>query len=706
MLTIKIRYMKHLKILTIAAAAAFLCSCERDDVGQYEKTDDAIEFNISIESGSSSRVNYEDPHLTKTKFEVGDVIAIWVMKRPIYQQEPELPMEGNNARLINFLLTLTEDGTWQFKRDPNTRLIREPGYRYDYYAYYTSNPITGIWGAVNPMDLTYSATSGKMAVNSDFMAAINTDCPDGTTVVNLRFKHLVSMFEVRQPGLGRNASVRLFSPKIMASGRANFSKLPEDPTFFTTDNQFDPGAQVVTSVDFKVASNGRYRVWLPPQNLPAGEDTYLEICSDRNNKTDNNTIIYNIKPTNGGEIEFVRSQSRYLESIPNFNPELLNTPNSILFTSRLGQVKRVPVAKAYAMWMNDPALKATRPSLYGDLSLKMLWTDTKDFANIYEVKLDDPNKGAAAKIEMRIKGTGAALKYEANAVYGLFIGDTLRWSWHIWAASDQRPDENLIQYNNGPIFMSANLGSWPSKTTKIKGTGATTEWAPLSGAGRGLLYQYGRKDPFPGAAYDGWDFTKYQPIYNDTAVVVNATCPLGIFVNNSSAVSNVDSTTINPMAFASNWNPTNTLELWNATGAKSPYDPCPAGWRVGVAEQSVWYKDGSTNLSGYTDNAWDNGIMFEKEDYKHGYYPQTNYRTASGEFAATGSISMWHGGANGNSFTVDRQSSQINTNATSNKALGMTVRCVRDLNDKEIWDPTIGPNYYVWKSFGGKLEVK
>ena len=100
---------------------------------------------------------------------------------------------------------------------------------------------------------------------------------------------------------------------------------------------------------------------------------------------------------------------------------------------------------------------------------------------MYEVKLDDENKGAGAKIEMRLKGgTGSAVLYEGNAVYGLYIGDTLRWSWHMWAASDERPDLNTFQYGaGGPVFMSANLGSWPSKNTKVNG-----EWAENSGAGR------------------------------------------------------------------------------------------------------------------------------------------------------------------------------------------------------------------------------
>lgn len=721
--------MKHLKILTIAAVAALVCACQRDDLGQYENnnTEEPIRFNISIAPSPQSRLNNDDLNLQKTEFEVGDQLGLWIMRRPIYQTEPMLPCKDNNseARLINFILTYMGEGEWRFKYDEDkgvfVRLYREPGYRFDYYAFYNPRTKTGVWDTVDPMRLRYTAGANstgesgtKHLRQEEFLAARNIDCPEGTTEVDLTFYHQLSLLEVRQPGLGSNATVKLFSPKITTTGTGSFAYDPASPEFFTTDYQYDNEATVLSSVDFRLASNGRYRLFLPPQDLPAGDDTYIEICADKNNRSSENTVIIRLEATNdeGDLVEFKRGESRYLEIIPEYNEQLLRTPNSILFTSRLGQVKRVPIAKAYAMWQTDPALKATNPNLYGNLSLKMLWSDREDFADMYEVKLDDANKGAGAKIEMRLKGgTGSAVLYEGNAVYGLYIGDTLRWSWHMWAASDERPDLNTFQYGaGGPVFMSANLGSWPSKNTKVNG-----EWAENSGAGRGLLYQWGRKDPFPSAAYDGWDFAKNPVIYslvNDTMRVVNEEYVFGIPV--STQAINVDSTTMNPMAFATNWNPTGTMDLWNVVADadnnnKSPYDPCPVGWRIGAdPTQSIWYKPGAgSNLADYTSNTtWDNGVNFDNEDYWFGYYPQTNYRTPSGQFSTEPGVYMWHGGLTGNSFTVDQATSQVETTANNPLAYGMTVRCVQDENDKEIWDTTLYPDYYVWKSLGGKLQYK
>ena len=109
--------MKHLKILTIAAVAALVCACQRDDLGQYENnnTEEPIRFNISIAPSPQSRLNNDDLNLQKTEFEVGVQLGLWIMRRPIYQTEPMLPCKDNNseARLINFILTYMGEGEWR-----------------------------------------------------------------------------------------------------------------------------------------------------------------------------------------------------------------------------------------------------------------------------------------------------------------------------------------------------------------------------------------------------------------------------------------------------------------------------------------------------------------------------------------------------------------------------------------------------------------
>ncbi len=100
-----------------------------------------------------------------------------------------------------------------------------------------------------------------------------------------------------------------------------------------------------------------------------------------------------------------------------------------------------------------------------------------------------------------------------NAVIGIRIGGAVRWSWHIWVTRYD-PDAELVAYgkiytwdNNGDgvvdyTFMDRNLGATIDKAI-IENTAAD------SLAACGLMYQWGRKDPFPGDQ-DSPPFEQYR----------------------------------------------------------------------------------------------------------------------------------------------------------------------------------------------------
>jgi hypothetical protein len=341
----------------------------------------------------------------------------------------------------------------------------------------------------------------------------------------------------------------------------------------------------------------------------------------------------------------------------------------------------------------------------------MLWSDTPNFSELVDVKIDDAKKGANARLSVQPKTTNPT---EANAVYGLWIGGVFRWSWHIWISNASDPTVNGGSVN-GLTFMSQNLGARPTL---------------YQGGERGLLYQWGRKDPFPGAAVgeleseDGWDFSIYQPIYDETGVQINGqwmpgTEPVEPDPENPdeepeidpenppvepvpnpayavgvevAALPDVTDAVMNPMVFSSNWAPT-ASNLWNVPFAngevdrKSPYDPCPQGWRVARSETNYpWYLEGAGNeLGNYSSQTWNNGIVFDNENFNIKYYPMTNYRKAAdGAFDAENqSSSIWHGGIDGNSWVVDATS--VNNVNNANLGNGMAVRCVQDDYDLQTW---------------------
>ena len=129
------------------------------------------------------------------------------------------------------------------------------------------------------------------------------------------------------------------------------------------------------------------------------------------------------------------------------------------------------------------AVKGNSREPVGEVSaVEVLWetfgTDTAPQPGdlIAQVSYDsDKNTIAFSTGAEFLKGNAAIAAKDAEG--------TILWSWHIWM-TDQPKDQ---VYNNGAgTMMDRNLGA----------TSAT----PGDAGALGLLYQWGRKDPFPGAS--------------------------------------------------------------------------------------------------------------------------------------------------------------------------------------------------------------
>ena len=168
--------------------------------------------------------------------------------------------------------------------------------------------------------------------------------------------------------------------------------------------------------------------------------------------------------------------------------------------------------------------------------------------------------------------------------------DVILWSWHIWL-TDQ-PAEHV--YNNSAgTMMDRNLGA----TSAAKGDAGAL----------GLLYQWGRKDPFLGSSSTSSNtvalstLTWPSPVQVST-LPVDATYHIAnptTFITSNNSRQNYD------------WFFTSSLEYhndrWPDSGSpKSIYDPCPAGWRVpDGGENGIWAKahGSSTNYNSTYDSA-------------------------------------------------------------------------------------------------------
>ena len=163
---------------------------------------------------------------------------------------------------------------------------------------------------------------------------------------------------------------------------------------------------------------------------------------------------------------------------------------------------------------------------------------------------------------------------EGNAVIAAKDSDgTILWSWHIWLTDEPQGQE---YYNNAGTMMDRNLGA----------TSAT----PGDVGALGLLYQWGRKDPFLGSSSIS------------SLIRAKSTVTWPSYVKSNSSNGTIEYATVHPTTFIT-YNSSN--KDWYYTGSsstddtrwttsnsnKSIYDPCPVGWRVpDGGDNGVWSK--------------------------------------------------------------------------------------------------------------------
>ncbi len=252
---------------------------------------------------------------------------------------------------------------------------------------------------------------------------------------------------------------------------------------------------------------------------------------------------------------------------------------------------------------------------------------------------------------------------EGNAVIAARdAAGNILWSWHIWST-----DEPEIQeyFNNAGLVMDRNLGA----------TSAT----PGDVGALGLLYQWGRKDPFPGASAINSSSVAECTIYFPEAVLVTSiSSPLNYSIANPT-------TFIKGISNDYDWcygEDSNVTSILWKTDEKTIYDPCPPGWRV---VRSNVYSIASGTSSKY-EVPYDNvnlGVNFS------GIYGQDDviWYPASGTISSPTSVSYvgnwgryWLSNPMGNHALnlLFRNTDEVSHNGGFWRSEGCPVRCVQE----------------------------
>ena len=170
---------------------------------------------------------------------------------------------------------------------------------------------------------------------------------------------------------------------------------------------------------------------------------------------------------------------------------------------------------------------------------------------------------------------------------------TILWSWHIWCAEEGWNEQ--VYYNNAGTMMDRNLGA----TSATPGEVGTI----------GLMYQWGRKDPFLGSS----------SLSSNTLASSTGTWSYASGGNLSLAETN-------PMVYY------NSLSMSDGSwsSVKAVYDPCPVGWRLPDGGMTGVWAIARENHNTFTDKSLvaDKGLNFSGVlgDDELIYYPMAGYR--------------------------------------------------------------------------------
>lgn len=209
--------------------------------------------------------------------------------------------------------------------------------------------------------------------------------------------------------------------------------------------------------------------------------------------------------------------------------------------------------------------------------------------------------------------------------------------------------------------------------------GATSATPGKVGA-LGLLYQWGRKDPFLGSS----------SISSSTRAKSTLSWPSP--VSSTSSTGTIAYAVANPTTFICTISSTNydwvysprLNALWHSV--KTIYDPCPPGWRVpDGGRDDVWSKAADTNCAfPYTWNSTKKGMNFSDKFGSAStiWYPAAGYLYYDdGTFYDVGSRGRWWSCTPGGYYADGLRLSNygdVDPSGYYYRAYGLSVRCLQE----------------------------
>lgn len=310
--------------------------------------------------------------------------------------------------------------------------------------------------------------------------------------------------------------------------------------------------------------------------------------------------------------------------------------------------------------------------------------------------------------------TFTAAKSAGNAVIAATKDGKIVWSWHIWNPGFE---VKALPAVTGYEIMDLNLGA-TNKGEQVVDIDTF-----------GLLYQWGRKDPFPGSpVLSGTTSTLPIVVYNEEGNPVS--------ISNSSWYNTTNNTLEysiqNPTVVLSNYSQYSTSRDWLKDGSsidalwgnpdgedrdsdtntypnkgsKTYFDPCPAGWRVppvdvfrnatpsgGYDENTASYYVADTNGDGeisVADYNYGWVLYLDKDNDVKTFMPSATRYDGSYAMLMGSMVGLWgnywSNSPSSGGFAISPLAFQktannltsMSPNAAGSRADAYSVRCIRD----------------------------
>ena len=158
---------------------------------------------------------------------------------------------------------------------------------------------------------------------------------------------------------------------------------------------------------------------------------------------------------------------------------------------------------------------------------------------------------------------------------------TILWSWHIWCTKlpvvdKEYSSDTPMQYRLGTVYV------------------INADGIPVLPKEGGLVYQWGRKDPFPGYFYTGQKIAATVELPTMEVISTSRTGTINYSIANPTTY--IRASGYWDWCFSYPSKCSNAIRWLSYPKPKSIYDPCPPGWRVSDEKsQDHWSTDVNTD---------------------------------------------------------------------------------------------------------------